>query len=43
MYPNHSEDLDEFIDLADHALYEAKQLSKNNYKISTGNGIPYNL
>lgn len=34
LYPEHSENLEKLIDLADRALCEAKQVSKNNYKIS---------
>ncbi|MEG0383661.1 MAG: diguanylate cyclase [Solibacillus sp.] len=33
MYPEHGDTLDELIDLADRALYKAKQKCKNNYKI----------
>lgn len=34
IYPNQSSSLDELIDLADQALYEAKQHSKNSFRIS---------
>lgn len=34
VYPEHSVVLEELIELADRALYEVKQVSKNNYKIS---------
>ncbi|MGN7477422.1 diguanylate cyclase domain-containing protein [Solibacillus silvestris] len=35
IYPQHSENLDELIDLADQALYKAKQMSHNHYCISS--------
>lgn len=36
IYPKHSNELAQLIDLADRALYEAKEHSKNNFKISDG-------
>lgn len=36
IYPQHSRNLDELVDLADQALYEAKQSSPNQYCISVG-------
>lgn len=33
IYPEHSTDLDELIELADQALYEAKQTSKNSFQL----------
>lgn len=36
IYPEHSANLGQLIDLADRALYEAKETSKNNFKISDG-------
>lgn len=33
MYPEHGDALDELIDLADRALYKAKQIRKDHYKI----------
>ncbi|MEK4628815.1 diguanylate cyclase [Solibacillus sp. FSL R7-0682] len=35
IYPEHSDTLEQLIDLADRALYQAKQISKNNYCISS--------
>lgn len=32
-YPDHGDSLDELIDLADRALYKAKQVRKNNYEV----------
>ncbi|ATP40212.1 diguanylate cyclase [Solibacillus sp. R5-41] len=32
-YPEHGDSLDELVDLADRALYKAKQVRKNNYEI----------
>lgn len=36
IFPQHGNHLAQLIDLADRALYEAKECSKNNYKISDG-------
>ena len=37
LFPEHSRELEELLELADRALYEAKEKSKNTYKISSGN------
>ncbi len=39
VFPQHSELLEELIDLADRALYQSKQISKNNYRICDTNSI----
>lgn len=39
VYPQHSELLEELVDLADRALYQSKQSSKNNYRICDTNSI----
>lgn len=36
LFPEHTRELERLIELADQALYEAKEKSKNNYKISSG-------
>lgn len=33
-YPDHAEDLDELLEIADHALYEAKKIGKNSCKFA---------
>jgi diguanylate cyclase (GGDEF)-like protein/PAS domain S-box-containing protein len=37
IYPHHSESLESLVDLADRALYQAKQISKNTYCICDSN------